>query len=90
MKTTVGTTAVQLDFSGSPDVGRAGQHLLIQNLHATVKVYLGEDNTVAAATGYQLAPAGGSVSIPWNGADGQDVWAIADGAGGDVRSILVG
>lgn len=74
----VGVTAVPLDYDH-----RSMQQLYIQSLGAG-KVYIGVDNTVTTATGFQI-PAGGFQFdlVP------EGLWLIADTAAQDVRLLLI-
>lgn len=71
----VGTTPIQLLTKQN---GRVGA--LIQNNHASQDVYIGSDANVTSSNGIKV-PAGQSVRIAYAGA----IWAVASGAGTDVR-----
>lgn len=60
--------------------------ILIQNVHATQVLYVGDDSSVATSTGIKVA-AGESLEIAdYNG----PVYGIASGADTDVRYFEVG
>lgn len=80
---TVGTTAVQIP------VGRGGT-IIIQNA-SEGNVYIGSAGSVTTASGLRLIPGAAyefpnpaTQDDPW-----QEIWAVADGAGCDVRYGLV-
>lgn len=59
--------------------------LVVQNVHATQTLYLGNDSSVTTSTGIQV-PAGASADFPdYAGA----VWGIASGAATDTRFFEV-
>lgn len=87
-QTTVGTSAVQLNGTQHPG-------WLLKNTHATNTVYLGGTG-VTTGTGFPIGPgevfSPGQISHGTLNAKAADVrlWAIASGAGTDVRVLVPG
>jgi hypothetical protein len=74
--------------TGSVPLSMGGQQIGIVNTHATNVLYIGGSNAVTTANGFRL-PSGSATNAPWffNIDQGEQVWAIASGAGTDVRVI---
>jgi hypothetical protein len=77
----VGTSAATLIAASS-----RRKSVLLQNVHATNKLYIGLADTVTTSTGVRLNPGEAIEFEDYLG----PVYAIADGASTDVRYIQVG
>ena len=60
----------------------ARKRILIQNVSSSKVVYLGESNAVTSASGLRLS-AGAAIELDL--AAGAAIYAIANGAGADIR-----
>ena len=78
---TIGGTAAVIKAANSQR-----KSILVQNVHASNVLYIGDDSSVATTTGIRLI-AGESIEInDYNG----PVYGIASAAGTDVRYLEVG
>lgn len=76
-----GTVSVGVTVATVSDGVSRRKSILIQNCHASNKVYVGPSSSVATSTGLRLGP---NDSVEVSDVQGP-IYAIADGASTDVR-----